>query len=132
MRLLEYFKKLTESAEAAGLVVMPALLPVTDVRQLIDSLESKWIKDVFPENEQEVLIIVEHRMPDCTPHRRVIRAFYEDGILPKDQSTFFWDDIPEGPVPAGWYETTDYGENYEVSDPVIGWQPLPDPWETEH
>ncbi len=131
MRLLEYFKELTESAEAAGLVVMPVLLPVTDMRRLIDSLKGKWNKDDFPENEKEVLVIVEHRLPDDPPHRRVIRAFYEDGLLPKDQSAFFWDDIPKGPVPAGWYETTDYGENYKISDPVIGWQPLPDPWEME-
>ena len=131
MRLLEYFKELTESAEAAGLVVMPVLLPVTDMRRLIDSLKGKWNKDDFPENEKDVLIIVEHRLPNDPPHRRVIRAFYEDGLLPKDQSAFFWDDIPKGPVPAGWYETTDYGENYKISDPVIGWQPLPDPWEKE-
>lgn len=132
MNNCKYFKKLTESAEAAGLVVMPALLPVTDMRRLIDSMKDKWNKDDFPENEKDVLIIVEHRLPNDPPHRRVIRAFYEDGLLPKDQSAFFWDDIPKGPVPAGWYETTDYGENYEVSDPVIGWQPLPDPWEMEY
>lgn len=131
MRLLEYLKRLTKSAEAAGLETRT--ISVNRLKQVTEYMDKRqWIKDSFPENEKDVLIIVEHRLPNKPPHRRVIRAFYEDGILPRDQSEFFWEDLTDGPVPAGWYETTDYGENYEVIDPVIGWQPLPDPWEMEH
>lgn len=130
MRLLEYLKRLTKSAEAAGLETRT--ISVNRLKQVTEYMDKRqWIKDSFPENEKDVLIIVEHRLPNKPPHRRVIRAFYEDGLMPRGQSEFFWEDLGEGPVPAGWYETTDYGENYEISDPVIGWQPLPDPWEME-
>lgn len=132
MKLLKYLDERIKAAEAAGQRVAVTILPVADMREMIDKAKNEWEKKRFPDNEQEVLVIVEHRLPGKKPHRRVIRAFYEDGLIPVDESTFFWDDIPEGPVPAGWYETTDYGGNYEVSDPVIGWRPLPDPWETEH
>lgn len=131
MHLLEYFKELTKSAEAAGKDDTFAILPVGETRQLIAMCEGKWIKDRYPDNEKDVLIIVEHRLPGRPAHRRVIRAFYEDGLMPLSESEFFWEDFPSGIVPAGWYETTDYGDNYEVIDPVIGWQPLPDPWEKE-
>ena len=80
-------------------------------------------------NQTEVLIIVEHRPFRRKPHRRVCRAIYEDGLQRAEDSVFFWD--TDGPmVPEGWYETADYGSSNMVDDIVIGWQPLPDPWET--
>ena len=41
----------------------------------------------------------------------------------------YWEEIHEGMIPVGWYEASDYGESTEISDTVIGWQNLPDPWE---
>lgn len=100
------------------------------LKEIIDYMESRrWIKDAFPPAEQEVLIIVEHKPFRKEPHRRVLRAFYEDGTTKEEDSSFFWEGIGSGPIPLGWYETTDYGENYEVADQVIGWKPMPDPWE---
>ena len=89
----------------------------------------QWNKDSFPANEEPVLIIVEHSHPGRAPSRDVIVAFYEDGTVEGRDSKYFWD-LTTGIVPRGWYELTDYGDgSCEVSDRVIGWQPLPDPWE---
>lgn len=90
----------------------------------------QWNKSSFPKNEEPVLVIVERGHPGKEASRDVIRAFYEDGTLPEGLSNYFWDVSDDANVPAGWYELTDYGDgSYEVSDQVIGWQPLPDPWE---
>ena len=98
----------------------------------------KWNCKEFPNNEEAVLIIVETRYPrEAKPHRRVLRAFHEDGTVKEWNSDYGWeliepeiDDAGDTLVPRGWYELTDYGEeNSEITDPVIAWQPLPDPWE---
>lgn len=100
------------------------------LKEIVDYIAGRqWIKDRFPNPEEDVLIIVEHR-PFMRPiHRRVVRAFYEDGMIRAEDSLHFWEDLPEGLIPMGWYEGFDYGEGCEIGDQVIGWQPLPDPWE---
>lgn len=120
MELLDRLKKIRKPAE------------ITDelLRTIVDYIERrKWETEKFPDVETEVLIIVEHRPFRRKPHRRVCRAIYEDGLQRAEDSVFFWD--TDGPmVPEGWYETADYGSSNMVDDIVIGWQPLPDPWET--
>ena len=120
MDLLGYLKSVKSPAE-----IMTEML-----ERIVDYIQRRqWIKDRFPENEKEVLIIVEHR-PFMRPvHRRVVRAFYEDGMMRTEDSFHAWEDMPDGLIPMGWYETSDYGVGYEISDPVIGWQETPDPWE---
>lgn len=93
-------------------------------------LQKQWNCREPPENEKPVLVIVERTYLARGPIRSVIRAFYEDGKLPAGVSEYYWDIDDSAMVPQGWYEISDYGDgSYEIDDPVIGWQPLPDPWE---
>ena len=108
----------------------PSDIPAEMLQEIVDYVASRqWIKDRFPENEVEVLIIVEHRPFKRPAHRRVVRAFYEDGMQRAEDSLHYWEEIHDGMIPVGWYEASDYGESIEISDPVIGWKSLPDPWE---
>ena len=120
MELLEELKRLKSPSEITEEML----------RAVVDYIEKKkWIKDHFPDPGEEVLIIVEHQ-PFMRPrHRRVVRAFYEDGMQRAEDSLRSWEDLQEGMIPMGWYEASDYGESVEISDQVIGWQYLPDPWE---
>lgn len=100
-------------------------------------LSRKWKKKEFPKNEETVLIVVETWYPGRKPIRRVLRAFYEDGRMKEAESYYSWilrnaEEDQDGDllIPMGWYELTDYGEEIaQISDGVIAWQPLPDPWE---
>lgn len=120
MELLEKLKGLKD----------PSDITEETLRAIVDYITKKqWIKDHFPDNEVDVLIIVEHRPFRRPAHRRVVRAFYEDGMQRTEDSLRCWENLPDGIIPMGWYESTDYGESCEISDQVIGWQHLPDPWE---
>ena len=120
MELLEKLKGLKD----------PSDITEEMLRAIVDYITKKqWIKDHFPDNEVDVLIIVEHRPFRRPAHRRVVRAFYEDGMQRAEDSLRAWEELPDGIIPMGWYESTDYGESCEISDQVIGWQHLPDPWE---
>ena len=120
MELLEKLKGLKE----------PSDITEEMLQSVVDYIAKKqWIKDYFPDPEEEVLIIVEHRPFMRPTHRRVVRAFYEDGMQRAEDSLRAWEDLPNGMIPMGWYEASDYGESVEISDQVIGWQYLPDPWE---
>ena len=103
-------------------------------------LQHRWNRKDFPPNEQEVLILIEHRYPGAKPNRSVARAFYEDGTMKELDSYYCWDltgvenldEDGDRRVPRGWYELTNYGEGCNtVTDGVIGWQQVPDPWEGE-
>ena len=104
-------------------------------------LRHKWNKGTVPPAEEEVLIIIEHKYPECRPVRSVTRAFYEDGTMKAVNSNYEWElagqraDMDEDgdlQVPQGWYELNDYGDGINVvTDGVIAWQQVPDPWEGE-
>lgn len=100
-----------------------------------------WIPvtERLPENEETVLITVEHRPIDRKPYRRVIRAFYEHGNMNTEDSGYCWDasefnwkydEETDGYIiPEGWWECTDYCEVFGIVDDfVLAWMPLPKPY----
>lgn len=110
------------------------------IREMADFvLGRQWNCKEFPVNEEDVLVIVETKYKERWPQRRVLRAFYEDGKMKEWNSGFGWalkcgkaeeDEDGDLLVPRGWYEISDYGEEItEITDDVIGWQPMLDPWE---
>ena len=120
----------------------PVLLSMEMLSEICDFIDKRrWNKTEYPPNEQEVLIIIEHRYPECKPVRSVTRAFYEDGSVKLFNSDYGWDlDVHTAPmdedgdltVPRGWYELNDYGDGINVvTDGVIAWQQVPDQWEGE-
>lgn len=103
--------------------------------------KNRWIPvtERLPQNEETVLITVEHRPIGGKPYRRVIKAFYEDGNMNTEDSGCCWD-TSEGDweydeesdgyiIPEGWWEDTDYCEVLGiVGDFVLAWMPLPKPF----
>lgn len=133
MDIFAYAKEIRDTLyKAAG--VNAATNSICQIAEYV--LKHRWKHKSFPENEEPVLIIVERSYPGSEPHRSVLRAFFEDGNMKECESNFGWDldsfEIDSDGdylIPRGWFEITDYCEEMaEITDPVIGWQPLPDPW----
>lgn len=100
---------------------------------------AEWIsvKDRLPEVETEVLIRAQWRCGDDT-HSTIATAFYEDGTVLEDNSSWDWSEIWEWGdydeekdgyrIPQGWWESSHYihDDHYNnVDDEVTHWMPLP-------
>lgn len=100
---------------------------------------AEWIsvKDRLPEVETEVLIRAQWRCSNDT-HSTIATAFYEDGTVLEDNSSWNWSEIWEWgiydeekdgyKIPQGWWESSHYihDDHYNnVDDEVTHWMPLP-------
>lgn len=100
---------------------------------------SEWIstKDRLPEVETEVLIRAQWRCGNDT-HSTIATAFYEDGTVLEDNSSWDWAEIWEWGdydeekdgyrIPQGWWESSHYihDDHYNnIDDEVTHWMPLP-------
>lgn len=106
----------------------------------------QWIPvtERMPTNEFDVLVTVERTVINTLNQnifRFVCRAFYQDGKKPVEESCYNWDSFYDTDLleydeendvyltPEGWYESLEYAEEQcAISDKVIAWQPLPEPY----
>lgn len=98
----------------------------------------KWIsvKDRLPENEETVLISAVRKC--ASKHWNVVMtAFYTDGKLHTEDSSFAWDsecvemeyceETDDYIIPEGWWEAVECGDEFSaVGLFVTHWMPLPE------
>lgn len=98
----------------------------------------RWIpvEERLPENEKVVLICAERRL-EKKVHKIISTAFYTDGTMWSEDSAYDWNDMDayyddekdDFLIPEGWWEDTNYGEEFFVVDDfVVAWMPLPEPF----
>lgn len=104
-----------------------------------------WIlvEDRLPDNETEVEISCIRRYIGAGDVKKesyfTARAFYSDGTLTTEDSSFAWDEIDNWEyneekdayvIPEGWWEYVTFSEQSGVVDAeVIAWKPLPAPYD---
>ena len=107
---------------------------------------AQWNKNTVPKCKDktcsdEVLVTVEKYC--IGTYRRVLRAVYfpYHHCTLEDMGWSMYNGVPDGWeyieeedtwwIPQGWYEVCDYFEDYSystITDKVIAWQPLPEPF----
>lgn len=103
--------------------------------------QPKWISvnDRLPDNEVDVLICVtrKHYSDPSKYIRFVTKAFHTDGKTNTEHSRYVWStwdidiDYDEEAdayiIPEGWWESVDYGDEFNaVDDFITHWMPLPE------
>lgn len=109
------------------------------VRQL-EAQVPKWIsvKERLPENEKTVLISATRKGVNGKCWHVVMTAFYTDGNLHTEDSSFAWDceyaplkyceETDDYIIPEGWWEAVECGDEFSAVDLfVTHWMPLPEP-----
>lgn len=104
------------------------------------SMISRWIsvKDRLPENEETVLISAVRKCANGKHWNVVMTAFYTDGKLHTEDSSFAWDsdcvkmeyceETDDYIIPEGWWEAVECGDEFSTVDLfVTHWMPLPEP-----
>lgn len=101
----------------------------------------EWIpcSEKMPEHEKEVEITYtrKHYRTGKTLYLTA-RAFYEDGTLTTEDSTFCWEEGADWEyveekegymIPEGWWESVSFSEEFGAVDmPVIAWRYLAEPY----
>lgn len=104
----------------------------------------RWIPcgERMPESEKEVEITyVRKHWKTGEPLYFTARAFYEDGTMTTENSSFKWDDMDNWEyneendyyvIPEGWFESVSFAEEFEAVDvPVIAWREITEPYKPE-
>lgn len=99
----------------------------------------KWIsvKDRLPENEKTVLISAVRKCANGKHWNVVMTAFYTDGKLHTEDSSFAWDcdyvemeyceETDDYIIPEGWWEAVECGDEFSAVDLfVTHWMPMPE------
>lgn len=123
----------------------PFNVVVYDVVRIIENQPAlpagpKWIsvKDRLPENEETVLISAVRKCANGKHWNVVMTAFYTDGKLHTEDSSFAWDsdcvemeyceETDDYIIPEGWWEAVECGDEFSAVDLfVTHWIPLPEP-----
>lgn len=110
---------------------------------------AQWNRNTVPKCKvkdcsDEVLVTVEHIGYRGEPWRRVVKAVYfpYQHCTLEDMGWSMYDGVPDDWeyiededtwwIPEGWYEVSDYFEDYsysEITDKVTAWMELPKPYE---
>lgn len=106
-----------------------------------------WIpvSERLPENETEVEISCIRRYTGAGDEKKeclfTARAFYTDGTMTTEDSSFVWDDCDNWEydeekdayiIPEGWWECVSFSEEFGIVDAeVLAWMPLPSPYKEE-
>lgn len=113
------------------------------VEQAAIEYNNGWIpveSGKLPENEKgvEITFTRKHYKTGETLYLTA-RAFYEDGTLTTEDSSFCWDETDNWEyceekaayiIPEGWFEGVSFAEQSGVVDmPVIAWRYLPEPYQ---
>ena len=113
---------------------------------------AQWNRNIVPRCENkncsnEVLVTVEHIGYNGKLYRRVVKAVYipHHHCTLEDMGWNMYDGVPGDWeyseeddsywIPQGWYETSDYFEDYSystITDKVIAWMKLPKPYEPKN
>lgn len=101
----------------------------------------EWIpcSERLPESEKDVEITcVRKHWKTGEPLYFTARAFYEDGTVKTDDSSFYWNDTDNLEydeekdcciIPEGWFESVSFAEEFEaVNVPVIAWREITEPY----
>lgn len=112
--------------------------------QQLEAQVPRWIsvKDRLPENEKTVLISATRKGVNGKCWHVVMTAFYTDGNLHTEDSSFAWDceyapleyceETDDYIIPEGWWEAVECGDEFSAVDLfVTHWMPLPEPPEEE-
>lgn len=105
---------------------------------------NKWIpvSEGLPENETEVEICCVRKYIGAGDEKKIsritARAFYTDGTMTTEDSSFTWEDTNDWEyveekdayiIPEGWWEFVTFSEQFSAVDAeVIAWMPLPEPY----
>lgn len=139
---IEFFgiSKILQQA-ADTIEALSAKLEVANKEQSAADCGGGWIpcSEKNPENEKEVEItfIRKHwktgELLYCTA-----RAFYEDGMLNTEDSSFCWEDTDNFEydeekdgylIPEGWWESVSFSEEFGAVDmPVVAWREIMEPY----
>lgn len=111
----------------------------------VEPVDGEWIpvSERLPENETEVEISCIRRYIGAGNVKKeaylTARAFYSDGTLTTEDSSFGWDEVYNWEydeekdayiIPEGWWEYVTFSEQFGVVDAeVIAWKPLPAPYD---
>lgn len=100
-----------------------------------------WIpcSERLPESEKDVEITyVRKHWNTGEPLYFTARAFYEDGTMTTEASSFNWDATDNWEyneekdyyvIPDGWFESVSFAEEFEAVDvPVIAWREITEPY----
>lgn len=108
-------------------------LPVIDPERIIPAWRNPD-KDP-PKVETEVLVLYSNGIDGYG----ITTAHYEDGNVLLQDSTWYWEDLPDWGtydeekddyrIPEGWWEYRHFNPdevyNNQIDRPVVGWMPLP-------
>lgn len=104
-------------------------------------VDREWIpcSEKMPESEKDVEITYVSKHWDTgEPIYSTARAFYEDGTINTDESSFNWEntdgweydeDYDYEIIPEGWFESVTFSEEFEAVDQrVIAWREIGEPY----
>ena len=142
-KLIECLKHDISCFETEGKKVSELYLRVDDMLRMIKGQPKigRWIpcSERMPESEKDVEITyVRKHWNTGEPLYFTARAFYEDGTMTTEASSFNWDDTDNWEyneekdyyvIPEGWFESVSFAEEFEVVDvPVIAWREIAEPY----
>lgn len=108
-------------------------LPVIDPERMIPAWRNPNTDP--PKVETEVLVLYSNGIDGYG----ITTAHYEDGNVLLQDSTWYWEDLPDWGtydeekddyrIPEGWWEYRHFNPdeiyNNQIDSPVVGWMPLP-------
>lgn len=145
-KLIQCLKHDISCFEAEGKKVSELYLRVDDMLRMIKGQPKigGWIpcSERMPESEKDVEITyVSKQWKTGEPLYFIARAFYEDGTMTTETSSFNWDDTDHWEydeekdyhvIPEGWFESVSFAEEFGAVDmPVIAWREIAEPYRTE-
>lgn len=145
-KLIQCLKHDISCFETEGKKVSELYLRVDDMLRMIKGQPKigRWIpcSERMPESEKDVEITyVSKHWKTGEPLYSTARAFYEDGTMTTETSSFNWDDTDNWEydeekdyhvIPAGWFESVSFAEEFgEVDMPVIAWREIVEPYKPE-
>lgn len=145
-KLIECLKHDISCFETEGKKVSGLYLRVDDMLRMIKGQPKtgRWIpcSERMPESEKDVEITyVRKHWKTGEPLYSTARAFYEDGTMTTETSSFNWDNTDHWEhdeekdyhvIPAGWFESVSFAEEFGAVDvPVIAWREIAEPYRPE-
>lgn len=145
-KLIECLKHDISCFETEGKKVSELYLRVDDMLRMIKGQPKigRWItcSERMPESEKDVEITyVRKHWKTGEPLYFTARAFYEDGTMTTETSSFNWDDTDNWEykeekdyhvIPEGWFESVSFVEEFGAVDvPVIAWREIAESYRPE-
>ena len=145
-KLIQCLKHDISCFETEGKKVSELYLRVDDMIRMIKGQPKigRWIlcRERKPESEKDVEITyVSKHLETGEPLCFTARAFYEDGTINTEDSSFSWEDTDNWEydeekdgyvIPEGWFESISFAEEFGVVDmPVIAWREIAEPYKPE-